>query len=208
MQPRFTTYLAMAPCAMEELRAHLEEVGDANMFIDGTSLLYGAARSGQAKAVHLLLEAGAQQSLLDPSPTRGRYPLHAAALAQAPTCVSLLLDGHMAMERDFDPSKLTSCFSETPMVCALLQPFTACHLLHHVDSCVPMRAPLCIPSPAIAVRLGRGGMRSRGGGWVKDGGPQGGGGGSANTETTPARAPAGAADRKQHSDATCEGKNG
>ena len=32
--------------------------------------------------------------------------------------------------------------------------------------------------------------------------------GSANAETTPARAPAAAADRKQHSDATCEGKNG
>ena len=32
--------------------------------------------------------------------------------------------------------------------------------------------------------------------------------GSANTETTPARAPAAAADRKQPPDATCEGKNG
>ena len=32
--------------------------------------------------------------------------------------------------------------------------------------------------------------------------------GSANAETTPARAPAAAADRKQRPDATCEGKNG
>ena len=32
--------------------------------------------------------------------------------------------------------------------------------------------------------------------------------GPANEETTPARAPAAAADRKQHPDATCEGKNG
>ena len=32
--------------------------------------------------------------------------------------------------------------------------------------------------------------------------------GSANTETTPARAPAAAADSKQQPDATCEGKNG
>ena len=32
--------------------------------------------------------------------------------------------------------------------------------------------------------------------------------GSANAETTPARAPAAAADRKQQPDATCEGKNG
>ena len=32
--------------------------------------------------------------------------------------------------------------------------------------------------------------------------------GSANAETKPARAPAAAADRKQRSDATCEGKNG
>ena len=32
--------------------------------------------------------------------------------------------------------------------------------------------------------------------------------GSANAETTPARAPAVAADRKQRPDATCEGKNG
>ena len=32
--------------------------------------------------------------------------------------------------------------------------------------------------------------------------------GSANAETTPARAPAAAADRTQRPDATCEGKNG
>ena len=32
--------------------------------------------------------------------------------------------------------------------------------------------------------------------------------GSANVETTPARAPAAAADRKQQPDAICEGKNG
>ena len=32
--------------------------------------------------------------------------------------------------------------------------------------------------------------------------------GSANAETTPARAPATAADRKQRPDATCKGKNG
>ena len=32
--------------------------------------------------------------------------------------------------------------------------------------------------------------------------------GSANAETTPARAPAAAADRKQRPDATCEGKTG
>ena len=32
--------------------------------------------------------------------------------------------------------------------------------------------------------------------------------GSANVETTPARAPAAAADRTQRPDATCEGKNG
>ena len=32
--------------------------------------------------------------------------------------------------------------------------------------------------------------------------------GSANAETTPAGAPAAAADRKQQPDATCEGKNG
>ena len=32
--------------------------------------------------------------------------------------------------------------------------------------------------------------------------------GSANAETTPARAPAAAANRKQQRDATCEGKNG
>ena len=32
--------------------------------------------------------------------------------------------------------------------------------------------------------------------------------GSANAETTPAGAPAAAADRKQRPDATCEGKNG
>ena len=32
--------------------------------------------------------------------------------------------------------------------------------------------------------------------------------GSVNAETTPARAPAAAADRKQRPDATCEGKNG
>ena len=32
--------------------------------------------------------------------------------------------------------------------------------------------------------------------------------GSANAETTPARVPAAAADRKKQPDATCEGKNG
>ena len=32
--------------------------------------------------------------------------------------------------------------------------------------------------------------------------------GSTNAETTPARAPAAAADRKQQPDATCKGKNG
>ena len=63
--------------------------------------------------------------------------------------------------------------------------------------------------------------RGRAGGWRPGGArpsprkPQGtsgfqlrGGGGSANAETTPARAPAAAADRTQRPDATCEGKNG
>ena len=54
------------------------------------------------------------------------------------------------------------------------------------------------------------GLASGGGGGGATEPPKSRGGllGSANTETTPARAPAAAAGRKQQPDATCEGQNG
>ena len=54
-----------------------------------------AARQGNAAKVRRLLEAGATPSLRVPDTTFGSYPLHAAAHAQAPAAIAVLMEWHM-----------------------------------------------------------------------------------------------------------------
>ena len=100
--------------APEDVTDYLRGGGDPNACIRGTSLLYRAARAGNADAVRSLLLGGAQESLLRPGPN-GSYPMHAAACAKALDCILLLYDEHVAHDRHFHPSQLVNAFGETPL---------------------------------------------------------------------------------------------
>ena len=101
-------------CNVKELRAYLASGGNANRCHDGTTLLYNAARCGDDARVQLLLQSGGHDSLLVKGPN-GSYPLHAAACAKAPACISLLMDAHMEKDCQFDPHQLRDSFGYTPL---------------------------------------------------------------------------------------------
>ena len=96
------------------LQRYLGAGGDPNRCQSATTLLYHAARCGDAQRVHMLLQAGAQASLLVRGPN-GNYPLHAAALARAPACIALLLDAHAAIDPRFDACAQKNSAGDSPL---------------------------------------------------------------------------------------------
>ena len=140
---RLASALSKRTLIFQDLQAYFAHGGDPNFCEAESSLLYRAAQTGNAAAAHALLEAGAQPSLTRTGP-RGSYPLHAAAAAQAVGCINVLMDWHIAADRDFEPSSLINGSGETPLDIAA----------GHEDALVALtvglpRAPLdAAPSPS------------------------------------------------------------
>ena len=79
-----------------------------------TPPLYLAARAGETEQLLQLLDASPPQNHFSLVPY-GSVPLHGAAWAHSPAYKAVLMDQHVALDRNFDPKSIQNKFGETPI---------------------------------------------------------------------------------------------
>ena len=109
-----------------------------------TPPLYLAARAGNTRQLLQLLDGQPPPNLFSSDP-RGSLPLHGAAWAQSPACVAVLMDRHMALDRNFDPKSVQNKFGETPIDSAGVHQQCLDVLQQRPDNARYETAPICLP---------------------------------------------------------------